>query len=250
MRVVAFVLCILFIGLAYFEGAWAQVMTSGSYQIQSDSINFGGGRSTSTSFIQESTFGEVATGLSTSSTYSLRAGYQQMQQVYLSLTGGDNVTMDPTIPGVSGGIANGSTSLNALTDSPSGYQLTVEFSGTPAMESSDGDTIADYTPAGANADYNFTTDSTDAHFGFSPFGPDIIDRYKDTGGSACGSGTSVAQQCWDSPSTTAVTVAQNTAANHPTGATTTLYFRVGVGSAVVQPSGTYIATTTVTLLAL
>jgi hypothetical protein len=65
---------------------FAQVRSSSNYQLQSDSINIGGGFSSSTSYIQESTVGEVATGISDSSSYSLRAGYQQMQEVYISMT--------------------------------------------------------------------------------------------------------------------------------------------------------------------
>ncbi len=84
--------------------AGAQVMQSGSYRIQSDSINFGGGFSTSTNYELESTAGEVATGESSSTAYGMRAGYQQMQEVYLSLSGFGAVSMSPSIAGITGGI--------------------------------------------------------------------------------------------------------------------------------------------------
>ena len=50
----------------------AQVRSSASYQLQSDSLNVGGGLSTSTSYISESTVGEVATGESSSASYMLK----------------------------------------------------------------------------------------------------------------------------------------------------------------------------------
>ena len=48
------------------EVGLAQVRSSTNYQLQSDSINIGGGLSSSTNFVQESTVGEVATGVGTS----------------------------------------------------------------------------------------------------------------------------------------------------------------------------------------
>lgn len=229
---------------------FAQVRSSTNYQIQSDSINIGGGYSSSTNYVQESTVGEIATGPSDSTTYSLRAGYQQMQEVYLSLTGAANVTMTPSIDGVAGGIANGSTTVTAVTDSPSGYQLTIEASASPAMVSGS-NTLTDYVPLSSpDPDYTFTTGSTDAHFGYSPFGVDIVDYFKDDGGNCNTGSNNTAEQCWDGPSTTPVTIAQSSSPNQPDGATTTIYFKVGIGSSVIQPPGTYVATTTLTLLAL
>ncbi len=228
----------------------AQVMTSSNFQIQSDSVNVGGGFSTSTSYKLESTVGEVGTGNGGSTSYALRAGYQQMQEVYMSLTGAANVTMSPTIPGVSGGTANGSTTVTVTTDSLTGYTLTIVASTSPAMKYGL-NTIADYTPAGANPDFTFTTAAADAHFGFTPEGVDIALRYQDNGVATCGGGgQDTALACWDGLSTTPVTIATGAAANHPDGATTTINFRVGVGGSVVQPPGVYVATTTVTALPL
>ncbi len=228
----------------------AQVMTSNNFKIQSDSVNVGGGFSTSTSYELESTVGEVGTGDGSSAAYELRAGYQQMQEVYLALTGATNVTLSPTIPGVSGGTANGATTVTVTTDSLAGYTLTIAASTSPAMKYA-AHTIADYVPAGANPDFTFTTAAADAHFGFTPEGVDIATRYQDNGVATCGGGGQDSTlTCWDGLSTTPVTIATAANANHPSGATTTIRFRVGVGGAVVQPAGVYIATTTVTALPL
>jgi hypothetical protein len=229
--------------------ASAQVMQSGSYRIQSDSINFGGGLGTSTNYSLESTAGEIATGESSSATYALKAGYQQMHEVYISLSGFGAVTLSPSIPGISGGFSNGSTTVTVVTDSASGYTLDIAASQSPAMQKG-GDSIADYVPSGLVPDLNFVTDATDSHLGYTPEGVDIDQYFKDNGG-ACGVGSGdVTLSCWDGLSTTARTIATRTTANHPYGSTTTINFRVGVGGAVFQPSGSYVATTTITALPL
>ena len=232
----------------YIGIAEAQVMESSNYGIQSDSINFGGGLSDSAGFSLESSAGEIATGESDSSSYTLRAGYQQMQQVLISLTGLAPVTLSPTIPGVSGGVANGSTTATVVTDSPSGYSLSIESESSPAMVSGP-NTIADYNTT-TNPDYEFVIGVSDAHFGFSPFGDDIIDRFKNNG-TSCGVGSTISNlNCWTGASTTATVIAESTSSNHPTGADTRIKFRVGVGGSVTQAPGVYVATTTVTALPL
>ena len=229
--------------------AFAQVMQSSNYQIQSDSVNFSGGLSTSTNYQLQSTAGEVATGQSSSTNYAMNAGFQQMQQISISLSGVANIDMTPSIPGVSGGIANGSTTLKVTTDSPSGYSLSISSTESPAMQKG-ADTIADYTPSSGNPDFSFTTGPSDSHFGFTPEGVDIMSRYKDNG-SACNTGTSDTHlSCWDGLSTSAKIIASSPNANQPSGATTTINFRVGVGGSVVQAPGYYVATTTITALPL
>lgn len=227
----------------------AQVMQSDNYSIESDSINVGGGLSDSESYSLESTTGELATGSNDSETYALRAGYQQMQEVFISLTGLEAVALSPTIPGVSGGESNGSTSATVITDSPSGYSLSIRSEQSPAMVSG-ANTIADYN-TNATPDRLFAIGLTDAHFGFSPFGDDVVLRYQNDG-SVCGAvfAVSVDLECWSGLSTSPTIIAENTNSNHPTGAATKINFRVGVGGSVIQPVGVYVATTTVTALPL
>jgi len=247
---VFFIAALALTGLVSLHAVHAQVMTSSNYEIQSDSVNFGGGLSTSANYEIESTAGEVGTGALSSANYQLKAGYQQMQEVFLALTGALDVTMTPDIPGIGGGTANGSTTVTATSDSPSGYQLTIEASASPAMNSG-ANTIADYVPGADPApDRVFTTGSADAHLAYSPFGVDVVQKFQ-TDGSTCNvSGSASSTACWDGLSTTAETIAQATAPNQPDGATTTIYFTVGVGTSVVQPTGAYVATTTLTLLSL
>ncbi len=226
----------------------AQTMQSTNYRIQSDSINFGGGLSTSTNYKLESTAGEIATGDSTSASYSLKAGYQQMVNTFISMTAVNSVTMTPSIPGVSGGIANGSTTVTVTTDSASGYQMTIVASQSPAMQKGS-DSIADYVPVGA-PDFAFVTNAADSHLGYSPSGVDVTARFKDNGVS-CNTGASeTALACWDGLSTTPLEIVRRTSANTPNGSTTTVNFRVGIGGSVVQTNGTYVATTTLTAVSL
>ena len=226
----------------------AQVMQSGNYRIQSDSVNFGGGLATSSNYNLESTAGEVATGDSSSASYSLKSGYQQMVSTFISLSAAASVTMTPSIPGVSGGIANGSTTVTVITDSSAGYQLTIAASQSPAMQK-DVDSIADYVPGG-NPDFTFTTGASDSHFGYSPSGVDVATRFKDNGGTCGVGGLDTALACWDGLDTAEEAIARSAGANTPNGSTTTINFRVGVGGSVVQSEGIYTATTTLTALSL
>lgn len=230
------------------SGVLAQVRESSNYKIQSDSLNFGGGLSTSTNYKLESTAGEVATGDLEGNTYNLRAGYQQMTGTYIAMTAPASVVMSPSIPGVTGGFANGSSSVTVTTDSPAGYTLSIRASASPALVKGS-DFIADYSPVGV-PDYNFVTGSTDSHFGYAPQGADVAQRFLNNG-SACNVGTSsTAEKCWDGLSTTDVQIAGRANSNTPNGTLTNIYFRVGVGGSAVQTAGVYTATTTLTALPL
>lgn len=228
----------------------AQVMQSTSYRIESDSINFGGGFSSSTNYVLESTAGEIATGESNSTSYGMRAGYQQMVTSFLSMTTPNDITMNPPIPGIGGGTTNGSTTVTVTTDNGAGYQMTIEASQSPAMQKGS-DTIADYVPAGSDPDYSFITGSADAHLGYSPSGVDIAQRFMDDGPSVCNAGNSdTALTCWDGLSTTPETIVSRTSANTPNGSTTTVNFRVEIGASAVVTNGVYVATTTLTAFTL
>ena len=234
-------LCILNVG-------FAQSRSSSNYQIQSDSINIGGGYSSSTNYQQESTVGELATGRATSTSYSLRAGYQQMQEIFLSLGGAADLTMDTALGGLTGGTSNASGTYAVTTDNPAGYQLTVEAQNAPAMQKG-ADSIADYNDGGV-ADTTFTVGSTEALFGYTVDGVDTSQYFLDSAGT-CGIGsTDSSFACWTGLGTTPHTVAQSASANQPAGATTTVHFRVGIGGNAQVIAGEYVATTTITALPL
>lgn len=222
-------------------------MQSGTYRIDFDSVNSGGGQSQSANYLTESTVGEIATGSSTSATYNLQAGYQQMHEVYLTITAANDVAMSPSIGGITGGTSNGSTAVTVTTDSATGYQLQIKASSSPALVSGV-NSFADYTPASADPDYNFSIAATASEFGFSPEGSHIPARYKDNG-FFCNSGTgSTADSCWDPLSTVDKIIAQNAGANTPSGTATVIKFRASSGASRFQPAGNYVATTTLTAL--
>jgi hypothetical protein len=228
----------------------AQVRSSSNYQIESDSLNAGGGYSSSTNFQQESTIGEVSTGRSTSTSYSLRAGYQQMQEVFLSLAGGVNVILSPDLPGITGGESNGTTTFTVITDSPSGYELTIESEGDPAMQRVGGGSIDNYPGSLITPDYAFTAGSGEAYFGYTAQGVDIKNIFLDNGAACAVGSNDTPGTCWVRMQTTPDQVSVSTGANHPDGATTTINYRVGIGANAGVIAGEYYATTTVTALPL
>ena len=235
--------------LVFLQLGSAQVATSTNYQLQSDSINFGGGLSTSTNYQQESTFGEIATGNATSSTYNLYAGYQQMQEIFLSMTAPAEVIMSPNLAGLTGGTSNGSTTVTVTTDNPAGYTLTLESQTDPAMQNGIY-SIDDY-DEGVDADYSFIVSPGGAHLGFSPSGVDIEQAFKDNNSGTCGVGSFDNNlTCWAGLTTLGIIISEGVDANHPDGATTTINFRVGIGSNAGVETGVYTATTTLTALPL
>lgn len=239
------------VAVASLNLANADTMSSSNYKIESDSLNFGGGRSTSASYTTEDTLGEITTGMSSSTNYTMLAGYQQMQAVAISVTPAGNVTMSPAIGGVTGGTANGSTNFSVITDDMAGYSATIVASTSPALRSATS-TFADYVPtSGPIPDYTYTNLPANSSFGFTTEGADIDTRYKYTG-STCNStgGTSSPGSCWDGLSTTPRTFVRRNSANQPGGTVSTILFRAVSGSNHIQMSGTYTATTTVTIIPL
>lgn len=229
--------------------ALAYVASSTNYRIQSDSVNTGGIFSTSTSYRAEDTLGESGTGTSSSATFVIKAGYQQMHDSYLAVSAPGNITLAPSIPSNGGGVANGSAVWTVTTDNEAGYTMNIRASSTPALTSG-ANSFANYVPAGANPDFTFTTPAAAARFGFTPEGVDIVQKYKDNGVSCNVGGSDAASACWGPLLTTADTVSTRTSSNHPSGTGTTIRFRAESGASNVQPAGSYVATTTLTVLAL
>ncbi len=228
----------------------AAVMQSSNYKIERDSINTGGALGESGSYSMEDSMGEVATGYSESATFKLHAGYQQLHEATLSLSGMTNVLLTPTLLPITGGTANGSTTANVYSDSSTGYELKIKAEYDPAMRQSATSSFANYTPAGVAPDYAFTVGTQAAEFGFSAYGVDIATRYKNNG-SVCGVGSLVTDStCWDPVTTSDVVIARRTSQTGIAGIATKINFRAVVAPNANPAEGTYIATTTVTLVAI
>jgi len=175
------------------------------------------------------------------------------------VTTADDITLTPSIPGLSGGFANGTTTVAVNTNNPAGYAMTIQFDDVTAMQQDSGtSTIPNYVPVvGGTPDYDFTMAAGDAGFGYTVFSntsaADTDSKFLNDGSSVCGGGgtTGTLGKCWYNTATANATVnIINRASPTPsTGATTTLAFQVGVGANPnpALPTGFYTATTTLTI---
>lgn len=145
-----------------------------------------------------------------------------------------NVTMVGDLNGITGGTANGSTSVSVRTNSPGGYTMTIAFTdnaGTEAMrgETTGSGSIHDYKTATTSLpDYNHTA-STSATFAYTVSAAsttDVAANFKNNG-SVCGSGSHTTDKCWMEPTVAAFQVI-NRGSDAVSGATSTLHFRVVV----------------------
>lgn len=168
-----------------------------------------------------------------------------------------DITMSPTIAGVTGGTANGSTQVVVTTNNSAGYSMTIDFAsssyGVAAMNRNGGSGyISDYTPAVAGTpDFSFAAEAySQLAYTVSASTTGDLDQTFRNNGSACNnnSGGDTAASCWYGPSTSAEQIVQTAAATAASGATTTVHFRVNVPSSPspVVPAGFYTATATLT----
>ncbi|MCX6712851.1 MAG: hypothetical protein NTY66_01435 [Candidatus Vogelbacteria bacterium] len=238
--------------LAAYSSVVLAEMNGTTYKIDSDSINSGGiDYSFSGDYSLADTVGEIAIGDSTSTNYEIGAGYRQMDDSSVSIgVSLQNIILAPELGGLTGGTSTGATQITVTTDSPAGYLITLQAEDSPAMQS-DYDTIADYSPQSSDPDYELNLVAGQSFLAFTPEGSDIVDRFRD-GGGICGviGGSDSANRCWDGMAVTSKTIVNRTSRTEPDGATTTLRFSVGVGVNRVQVAGTYLATSTITALAL
>jgi len=245
-----FIIVIIGFGLIISYSVSAYVISSENYRIQSDSINVGGlDDQESANYMLKDTIGEDSSGESASASYNLKAGYRQMDETFFSISSPSDVTMSPSIGGVTGGTGNGQAIWTVTTDNPAGYVLSIKASTDPALKSGSY-SFADYTPSGGTTpDYNWSIISADSEFGFTPEGSDIVQKFKDNS-SACNTGSNdTSDKCWYDLSTSDEDISNSSSANHPSGTATTVKFRAQSGSSHLQAEGSYTATVTVTAIA-
>jgi hypothetical protein len=139
MKLIAKVLILFLFGVFVFKNSCQAQMSSGSYKINADSINFGGAPSSSATYKMNDTMGEIATGQSASGTYKMNAGFWYMVNTYLTLTV-DSHTKDlgSLLPGSP---VTGQSTITVTTDSWDGYSLSV--SKDHKMRHTDGTTTID-----------------------------------------------------------------------------------------------------------
>jgi hypothetical protein len=170
------------------------------------------------------------------------------------LVSGSNLTLSPSLAGITGGTANGQTSVRVLTNNALGYAMTLTASSSLGMiGDSQGGTIPAYIPAsGTTADYTFTTPANTARFGYTVEASttaDTAQAFLDNGSNTCNTGAvNGTDTCWLNASTSAVTIINRTTETSASGSTSTIKFRAVISANPVPaiPQDTYTATTTLT----
>ena len=249
MRAVNYLIIVLFVAsLVFFQSVFgwlkdqpaeAAVMSSTDYSIERDSINFGGGLGTSSDYSLENTLGEAASGYSSSTTYMMSAGYQQMDGTYVSVSVPTAVSLIPKINLVTGGSASSSAEVTVRTNNTMGYTLLLAAGATPALQS--GSTgFSDYLSSNPTVpDYVWSLGSATSTFGYSVEGNDITNLFRDDGVS-CNivSGNDTADTCWFSFSTVNQPVSASVSSNI-TGAVTTVKLKAEASSTSNLSVGLY-----------
>jgi hypothetical protein len=170
-----------------------------------------------------------------------------------------DMTMAPSIPGMTGGIGDGSVAWTVTTNRTAGYTLSLRAAASPALTRTappPADSFADYTPAVAGTpDIDWSIPAAASEFGFTVDGADsaLLFRRGGTVGTptgACGSAAIVdpVGQCWINTATAApgLTIAFRTSATPVAGIATTVPFRAQVTPGRHQLDGAYTATITAT----
>jgi hypothetical protein len=226
--------------------AYVMESQSGDYRIESDdSLTPTGGLGVSANYIFKDTMGEVSSGVSNSTLYKIKAGFQEMQEVSLSVTPPDDTALTPNIPGISGGTADASTHWIVQTDGSSGFDMKISTSTLPALKLPPDGTyyFTDY----SNLAVPFWDIGSDAaKFGFNVVAATAGDApaFQDNG-SVCGSGTNVGN-CWSGLNgTTPVAVIHRMSRTDETGENETISFKAQ--SNKFLESGDYSALVTVTV---
>ncbi len=175
-------------------------------------------------------------------------------EISFSSNAGD-VTMSPSLGGITGGTSNGTTTVVVKTNNNAGYTMTITASSSPAMQGdATTDSIADYTSAAAGVpDFAYATPShpSGAEFGYTVSASttsDLAQKFLDNG-SICNVGssdTSGSASCWYGLSTTATsTIVRNTATS-ASGSTSSLALKLTINSGSFITQDTYTATATLT----
>lgn len=173
----------------------------------------------------------------------------------ISITSPANVTMSPSLGGITGGNSDGYAQWTVTTSANDGFTATLTASGTPSQNyvmlgNSYGDYIDNYTEAAYNVpDYTWSVTSA-AEFGYTATtstAADVAQAFKTTspGSGPCNAGSNAAADtCWIAASTTARQV-MNRSTSATSGTSLGIHFKVTLNNHNVVED-TYVATTTIT----
>lgn len=173
-----------------------------------------------------------------------------------------DVSMSPSIGGLTGGLSSGTTTVRVLTNDTSGYYMTLSFASTTvnpgiAMNgNTQGGYISNYTSVSTDTpDFAFSVAANAAEFAYTVGASTTadLDTTFRNNGAACNnaSGGDVAFSCWFGPTTSPAfseTIVNRSTQTPASGATTSIAFRIQVSSnpAPAVPEDTYTATATLT----
>ena len=175
-------------------------------------------------------------------------------------TNANDVVMSEALTGLTGGQSTGTSQFAVRTNSPTGFTVTLQFSSSTAMNRFNGtsyDEISNYTPSGTTSptlnfdiggsgtpgEFGYTVDASTSYF--------VAEEFR-TNGTICNvgaAGVDGTDQCWQAPSSTAANLIINATSSTPaSGATSSVVFVVEIPSNPnpTIPSGTYVATATLT----
>lgn len=171
------------------------------------------------------------------------------------LTPSSDVTLSPTIAGITGGTSNGGTQLVVLTNNATGYSMFVTASSSAGMIGiANGGTIAAFSSTTIPT-FNFNSDilpANTAAFAFTAEAStslDLVQGFRDNNTGVCGTGSlDTVDSCWQNATTGPNMIVNRSSATAASGATTTMKFRVVVRAnpSPAIPADTYVATTTLT----
>ncbi len=167
-------------------------------------------------------------------------------------TNAADVTMTPSLGGITGGTSNGTTTVIVKTNDSSGYTMTIKASTSPAMQgNTQGSSIADYTPASASIpDFTYSVPSGQ-EFGYTVSASttaDLAQKFLDNG-TTCNTGsadTGTSASCWYNLSTVATSTILRTTATPASGSTSSIAFKLTINSGGFVVEDTYTATATLT----
>lgn len=155
------------------------------------------------------------------------------------LVGAANVTATGSINGITGGTANGSTTVVVRTNDNDGYNMSIAFFNNGTAQAMRGDTslsssIRDYPSAAGQPTFTFSTASTSSVFGYTISAADtseVAQSFLNNGTNACnqpaGSANATSSYCWMEPTVSGFEIIRSADASTG-GSTSTIHFRIHV----------------------
>lgn len=197
------------LGLILISGFFLPVMvmaamSSTNYFIYADSVDFGGGLSTSTNFNVQDSVGGNAVGISTSTSYEIRAGYQSWDNGSLSFSLDTDSINFGNLP-AAGTVATAEIVATISITSDSGYTMSItDVGGTSLSAVSDGAVDGD----GGSEEYGLAVSGLNEAFADDQA---IVDNLElsQNGGAVSNDETTMTFKAVRSSSSVAATYSQN-----------------------------------------